>query len=445
MSAKKIVLLFILGLLVRILVLNYLPNTNHLKSDDFGYDLTACNILNGHGFSTAESPPYAPTNIRTPVYSIFLAAIYGIFGHNYNVVFIIQILLSALTALLIYFIAFESFVSHQRQIASLSYILVLFCPFLWFFARMLFTETLVTFWVTLSVLFIILALKKGSYWLFFSSGLIMGLALLTRPAVVLLPISLIFLIMLAKEKRDKFSSLAKKCGICMFGVMLIWSPWIIRNYIIYNEFVPLTGGVSGQYLYMGTFSFNKNSPDYIWNRKEEVERFDYYLSKGNNYKEFLALDKQSKREAFKRIKDKPLTYLKYSVERIPILWLSSFSQWFNFETPLRQLIGEFREKISEKQDFTKELKFILIKLFLSFINFLYVSTAVVGMALLSRHWRKYYPLLMVPLYFTLAHMFLGMATTRYTVPALPILLIFSACGLLFLGERLKFVFIRKRG
>ncbi len=222
MPAKKIILLFILGLLVGILVFCYLPNTNHLKSDDVGYDLLARNILSGHGFSVAESPPYAPTNIRTPVYPIFLASIYSIFGHNYNAVFIIQILMSGLTALLVYFIAFKSFASYQRQVASLSYILVLFCPFLWFFARMLFTETLVTFLVTLSILFIILSLKKGRYWLFFSSGLIMGLALLTRPAMVLLPIFLIFLIILAKEKRDKFSSLAKKCVICVFGVMFIW-------------------------------------------------------------------------------------------------------------------------------------------------------------------------------------------------------------------------------
>ncbi len=187
---------------------------------------------------------------------------------------------------------------------------------------------------------------------------------------------------------------------------------------------------------MGTFSSNENSPDYIWNHKEEGERFDYYLSKGDNSKEFLALDKEYKREAFKRIKEKPLAYFKYSLERIPILWLSSFSQWVNFEIPLHQLIGEFRKIFLQKQDFTKELKFILIKLFLSFINFLYVSTAVVGIVLLSGHWRKYYPLLMIPLYFTLVHMFLGMARARYTVPALPILLIFSAYGILFIHRKL---------
>jgi len=275
------------------LVFCYLPNTDHLKSDDGEFDITACNILSGHGISGSRVPPYEATNVRMPLYPIFLASIYSIFGHNYNAVFIIQILISTLTALLVYFIAFKSFASHQRQrqIASLSYILVLFCPVLWFFARVLFSETLTTFWVTLSVLFIILALKKSSYWLFFSSGLTMALALLTRPAVALLPIFFIFLIILTKEKRDKFPSLAKKCIICMFGVMLLWLPWIIGNYVIYDDFVPLTGGVGGSYLYMATFSPNKNSPDYFFNNKEEAKRLDYYLSKGNT-EEFIALDKQ---------------------------------------------------------------------------------------------------------------------------------------------------------
>ena len=85
---------------------------------------------------------------------------------------------------------------------------------------------------------------------------------------------------------------------------------------------------------------------------------------------------------------------------------------------------------------------ILIKLSLIFINILYVSTAVVGIVLLSKYWRKYYPLLMIPLYFTLIHMVLGRADARYALPAYPIMLIFSAYGLLFIQGQLKKYFYK---
>lgn len=429
MSTKTIILLFILGFFIGLLVLCYVPSyTNHLKSDDWGYDVMAYNMLSGHGFSGAESPPFDPNVTRTPGYPIFLALIYSLFGRNYNAVFIIQIIMSNLTALLVYFIAFKSFVSYKKQIASLAYILVLFCPFLWFLAKMLFTETLFTFLVTLSILLITVALERNSYWLFFTSGLITGIALLTRPTLSLLPIFLVLLIILAGIKKDKFSSLVKKNIVYITAVMLIWSPWIIRNYIVFKEFIPLTAGISGAFFYMGTLPPYRYSTEFFY--KEEEKRFDDYLSKAGNTKAIIALDNEYKKDAFKRIKEMPLTYFKYTLQRIPILWLSSFSHYFGLETPLRELRDELRNKILQKQNFMRELMFILIKLSLIFINILYVSTAVVGIVLLSKYWRKYYPLLIIPLYFTLIYTVLGRADARYALPAYPIMLIFSAYALL---------------
>ena len=351
--------------------------------------------------------------------------------------YIIQTIISVLTAFLVYLITLEldALGVYKKQVASLAYSLVIFCPFLWFFVRMLYSEVLTTFLVTLLILLIIYALKKERLWLYFTAGFTTGLALLTRPSIALFPFFLVLLMILAKAKNDKFSPLFSKISVYLIALMLIWSPWIIRNYIVFKKFIPLCS-FSGSYLYLGASPPNRYDKDFPMDKTE----FGAYLKKDSN--ELLALDKGYKEKALKRIKEKPLTYIKYGFQRIPIIWFSSFSHYLNLDVSFSQLSVELRRKITEKQNFTKELTFIFIKLLLSFINILYVFTGLLGFILLFRYWRKCYPLLLIPLYFTLAHMFLGQASARYAIPAWPIFLIFSAVGLLSFYRWWKSVFFK---
>ena len=57
-----------------------------LASDEPGdsrvYSQLARNMLEGHGYSAEDAPPYDPTLIRVPGYPLFLAGVYAAFGHT---------------------------------------------------------------------------------------------------------------------------------------------------------------------------------------------------------------------------------------------------------------------------------------------------------------------------------------------------------------------------
>ncbi len=437
MSNRIIIFLFILGFLLRLSLAFIIPYPHYPEKidDSYQYDVMALNILQGHGFSQKESAPFEPTICRTPIYPFFLASVFGVFGHSYIAVFVIQAILSTLTALLVYLIVIKIPVANRREVASLSYFLAIFCPFLWFSARMLYTEVLITFLVSLSILLICLAIEKGKYRLYFTAGVIAGVTILTRPALAFFPLSLVLLQILVGWKKEKLLHLSKKISIYLVAVMIIWSPWIIRNYLIFNKFLPLSIG-SGFFLYLGTGSPSRYED---FSGVSRTEYISYLYKEGE---EILAMDEDYRRKAIERIKQKPLAYIKYSIQRVPILWFSSFSHYFNIEDSMAQLKSQIKEKVSQGQYFSKELGILFFKLSLSLINIFYILTGILGIVLLLKYWRNYYYLLFVPFYFTFIHMFMGQANARYALPAWPILIIFSSYGLLSFYNRIRTYFYK---
>ncbi len=379
-----------MGFFLRSFLIFSLPYPSYPEKidDAHQYDIMALNILQGHGFSQKESAPFEPTICRTPIYPFFLASVFGVFGHSYTAVYIIQALMSTLTALLVYIIALKGSSENplpyslsldgggslrvgvkKKQVASLAYLLAILCPFLWFSARMLYTEIFITFLVALLILLIVYTLEKGKLWLYFISGIMMGVTLLTRPALAPFPFILSLLIILSEKNRDNFLNLFSKTLIYLAAVLLVWSPWIIRNYVVFKKIIPLSVA-SGSYLYLGTFPPNRYEKDFPMDMKE----WETYLFKEGN--EILALDEEYRKKGIERIKEKPLTYLKYSIQRVPLLWFSSFSHYFNVDVSASELKNQIKEKFYRGQYLNKELAIMSFKITLSFINLFYVLTGV---------------------------------------------------------------------
>lgn len=84
-------------------------------------------------------------------------------------------------------------------------------------------------------------------WRWFLAGITMGLACLTRPSWILFPAWWFALESLHPSTR---SQLGKKSLALGLGMILIMSPWWIRNYLITDRFVPTTLQV-GATLYDG--------------------------------------------------------------------------------------------------------------------------------------------------------------------------------------------------
>ena len=70
------------------------------RRDSGGYERPALNLLAGNGFSQEVAPPFTPDVRHTPLFPLFIAAIYGLIGPNAMAVVGAQVLVGTLTVAL---------------------------------------------------------------------------------------------------------------------------------------------------------------------------------------------------------------------------------------------------------------------------------------------------------------------------------------------------------
>ena len=197
-------------------------------SDEKDYDHLALSLAAGKGYVDLNG---APTVRRAPLTAAFFSLIYIAFGHNVLAVRVVQALLSVLTCLLVYLIAGVFFNGIEALLAAS--IAAIYPSFIIFTGKLL-SETLLIFLITLSVY---LMLKKrgnplGNYFL---SGLCFGLASLTRPSSLLVPLFIILTFAIFKILSAK--DMAKKIVCLTIAMLIVISPWTARNWCAYKKFI----------------------------------------------------------------------------------------------------------------------------------------------------------------------------------------------------------------
>lgn len=210
------------------------------------YDKIAQHILIGRGYveDLTKAPLYdhAITKVG-PLYEYFLAAVYKIFGHYYEVVWVIQALLHALTALLLFLICKDVFKDRGEIIGLIAAAAIGFHPDLIEISAMLMIETAYLFFVTLTLwCFVKLYYAPKDWGFLVMLAISTGIAIFFRPPIALfLPVFVVFYLM-----RREYARLA------VFSLLLaaIFTPWVIRNYRIYYQFIPTTL-VSAHNLWVG--------------------------------------------------------------------------------------------------------------------------------------------------------------------------------------------------
>jgi len=170
----------------RLWVARKLPNDN--PEDGKVYAQLARNLLEQHVYSHASAPPYLPSLIRLPGYSIFLAAIYSICGHGNNTaVRIVQALLDTLTCALIATIAcyWEPDQKRKRAASLAALALAVACPFTAIYVATVLTETWASLFAVALCLVATLAFRapsfKRSLWYWMIAGLVAGVSVFFRP------------------------------------------------------------------------------------------------------------------------------------------------------------------------------------------------------------------------------------------------------------------------
>jgi len=251
-----------------------------LKRDAITYDMPAYNLLAGNGYSNCLAPPYEPSVVRTPTYPLVLAATYATFGRNTAAVIGVNIVFDVVAALLLFAVALRKLPSWWA-IALLG-ATVLLAPWS-FLLGMRLTEPLAALLVAATLW---LCLKPPSLGRWLALGVCLGALLLSRPPFFLLPVA-IALWAVTLGRAHLGGSRAWVLTALFAGVLAVWTPWVVRNAVSVDRFIPLSAAGSGLSLWLGTWydggsywttkrkanrHFERTLPDRAFASAEERER-----------------------------------------------------------------------------------------------------------------------------------------------------------------------------
>ena len=233
-----VVIVFLIALCFRVACLIIVQPDAISLYDPKAYDEIAQSVVAGRGF--VENRPEGGTYFayRMPLFPLFLALIYLIFGHNLLMVQSIQIFISSVTCAIVFLTGkhigewIVGFIAGSILALNLS---------LTYFCCTLMTETLVMFWFSIALWRGICFLQRGKLIDSFIVGITWGLAILTHPNMVLsLGFGWVFLVMVFLLKRDRSLWRIAFSFIIPILAVIILLPWSFRNFLLFGTNLPLT-------------------------------------------------------------------------------------------------------------------------------------------------------------------------------------------------------------
>lgn len=210
-----------------------------------GYDLLAERLVQGHGFTY----PDGTINLqRLPLYIIFLAGHYAIFGVARNPVLFSQALLGAFSAYLVWRLG--SFIMADRYAKAAALVYALYPFAIWRNANLLADVIMVPLLLMtlLTVAKIMQNEDASRLWHYLFVGLQCALLTYTKPIAALLPLVFFALILMHGAETRKSRFIGSIVLVCIYAVLLF--PWVARNAAITGKFPVLSDG-SGFVRYAG--------------------------------------------------------------------------------------------------------------------------------------------------------------------------------------------------
>lgn len=361
-------------------------------ADARSYDKIAVNISIGKGFTEWPDRPRAEDRDAVgwpPLYPFILALIYKVLGHHYSWVWVFQAIVGSATCVLIYLLGKKTF---GLRVAYFCAIIAAFCFDLIIYTAMLFTETTYIFLVLVTFFYFFQALEQKENKKYLLAGTFAGLSALTRPIIIIFFAFLIILGLTKKEIRKG----ALFFALCLF---LVISPWIVRNYLIYHQFIPITAG--GENFWIG------NNPQANGECRITDEMRNLKLS-------HLASNLEGYKKGFRFIAQRPGKFFWLAVKKLSLFWsFIRIEAWW----PHMQGLGRILS---------------IALLFFSAVFILTFGTLGIVFSFreknIYRFWLRAFiflcPLSLIPFF----------VEARYRLPIYPFMIIFASYGLTLLPE-----------
>lgn len=327
-----------LAIAFRLVLLFVLPlSTDHIIDS---YDRIAINVIEGKGFSYNG---IGPTVARAPAYPLFLSAIFYVFGYNpepFLIIRLISILLSALTAVVVFWLSSLWFSNLSRASVMSVGLIYALNPFEAWYTLKITADVLYVFFFTvyLGLLCQAFLVRKSGMIRTILVGLTGGILLLNKsiflPLLVLIPISLLAIFPDLRNKGFILRSL-----LSFFVSLSVLFPWTLRNTKVANETV-LVQTLAG-YNFWFDFSLDRNRDSAIASgdmdrsfRGDDVllDNGSVYAPYSLNADEDAAYDSQLTNEAVEWIRNNPRQFLLKVFDNL-------LSFWYMVETPKKMIIA----------------------------------------------------------------------------------------------------------
>jgi 4-amino-4-deoxy-L-arabinose transferase-like glycosyltransferase len=411
-SSKNVVAALLAGLALRLFFVAHFPFT---AGDTKFYEELARNWLDHGVYGLFVNGQLLPVDMRMPGYPAFLAAIHAVAGRTDKWVMLAQAAIDLMAcvagALLAARLAPES---KRTFVATAALWIAALCPFTANYTAAILTESLATFFTTVALLALAVALgrralKQRVAWLtrrdlfglagwFFAGGAVVGFGTLVRPETpLILAAAGAVLLLICVRRSANWRTLVLAVMWMAVGLVLPLTPWAIRNartlgriqflapyYAQSNgDFIPRgfyawtrTWMVHEQDNYLVPWKLGKGPittgtlPDSAFDSPGERARVATLLRAYNNgWQMTPALDRQFASLARERAARHPLrTHLFIPIARALTIWLRPRVELLRYSGDLWPLREKRRENTT---DFVVSIGYGLL-------NILYIGLGIVG-------------------------------------------------------------------
>ena len=186
-------------------------------------------------------------------------------------------------------------------------------------------DLLATAFLLLGFVLFVRVVKKNRLrdWLGF--GVVMGLAVLSRSATLIVALVLVgSYILYFRDKTLPFRDIAWKGFLSLAILGMTISPWVIRNYIVFGE--PIFGtSLVGYNLYRHNAIIATDAPPHYVGSKEAYAQVQKLIGRRPELKTSLneiQVDNIYRQEAVNLIRENPISYVRLVVYRVLPLWFN---------------------------------------------------------------------------------------------------------------------------
>lgn len=406
---------FLLAFILRLIYLLQVKSNPHFFSptmDPLYHDIWAQNIAGGNWIGSKVF-------FRAPFYAYFLAIVYKIFGHNYIIPRVIQHLIGSFSCILVYFLAKKLF---NRKVATVASLLAATYGMFIYFEDELVLDSFLVFFDLLLILFLLKTKDSPKLSRWFACGIILGFSAITRPNILFFIPFVWLWIFLVFTKQRKLKEILTFCIMFLIGSALVIFPVALRNYLVAKDFVLIAsqGGIN---FLIGNNRNADGMSAVLYKEDWQYRDFEHMAEKetGRSLKPSEVSNFYYKK-GIKFFLDEPEKAFKLWVKKLYIFWNK-------FEVSNNQDTYFFRKYSS------------LIRILL--IGFWFIGPlGLVGMILSWLGGKERANLrksILLPILFVFSYMLtvvMFFVTSRFRLPVIPFLIIFSAFTLVWLGEKL---------